>query len=57
MQKYGTDAASIQALNYEAYENGQPISDTLLVPTWASQKEIKEQKESQAKTYTYGNNQ
>lgn len=56
-KKYGTDAASIQALNYEAYENGQPISDTLLVPTWASQKEIKEQKESQAKTYTYGNNQ
>lgn len=56
-KKYGTDAASIYALNYEAYEDGKPISDTLLVPTWASQSEIKEQKDTQAKTYTYGNNQ
>lgn len=53
--KYGTDAASIYALNEEAFENGQVISDTLLVPTWASQSEIKSQQG--AKTYTYSNNQ
>ncbi|MBO5120120.1 MAG: DnaJ domain-containing protein [Bacilli bacterium] len=53
-QKYGTDAASIYELNQEAFENGKVISSTLLVPTFASQKEIKEAKE--IKTYTYSNN-
>ena len=53
-KKYGTDAASIYELNEEAFENGQVISSTLLVPTFASQKEIKEAKET--KTYTYSNN-
>ena len=52
--KYGTDAASIYGLNEEAFENGEIISSTLLVPTFASQKEIKEAKE--VKTYTYSNN-
>lgn len=52
-QKYGTDAASIYELNEEAFENGKVISSTLLVPTFASQKEIKEAKD--IKTYTYSN--
>lgn len=52
--KYGTDAASIYGLNEEAFENGEIISSTLLVPTFASQKEIKEAKST--KTYTYNNN-
>ena len=53
-KKYGTDTASIYELNEEAFEDGQVISSTLLVPTFASQKEIKEAKET--KTYTYSNN-
>ena len=54
-QKYGTDAASIYALNEEAFENGQVISSTLLVPTFASQQEIKEAKS--VKTHVYSNNE
>lgn len=51
-KKYNTNAASIKALNEEAFEDGKIISDTLLVPTFASQKEINEQKEVAEKTYT-----
>ena len=54
-ERYATDAYSIMALNEEALENGKIISDTLLVPTFASQSEIREQKEATtAKTYTKG---
>lgn len=49
--RYNTTADSIYTLNEEAFEDGQAISDTLLVPTFATQKEIKEQKA--VKTYTY----
>lgn len=49
--RYNTTADSIYTLNEEAFEDGQAISDTLLVPTFPTQKEIKEQKN--VKTYTY----
>ena len=51
-ERYGTDAYSIMSLNEEAIEDGKIISDTLLVPTFASQSEIREQKEAMTtKTY------
>lgn len=54
-ERYATDAYSIMALNEEAIEDGKVISDTLLVPTFASQSEIKEQKAAESvKTYTKG---
>lgn len=56
-QEHDTDAASIYALNKEAFENGQVISSTLLVPTFTSQSEINEAKASKpGNTYTYSNN-
>lgn len=51
--RYDTDAISLYALNPEAFENGNIISDTLIVPTFASQSTIQGQKT--AKTYTYTN--
>lgn len=58
-ERYSTTVSSIIALNEEAFnEEGQALSDTLLVPNFATPSEIKEQKAaSQEKTYTYTKNQ
>lgn len=57
--RYSTTVNSIIALNKEAItEEGQALSDTLLVPNFATPSEIKEQKaSSQETTYTYTKNQ
>ena len=53
LTKYHTTKQSIVDLNKEAYQDGEIISDTILVPNFKSQKEINEQKEVSA--YTYSN--
>lgn len=56
--QYDTTVESIKRLNSEAIEDGEVISDTLLVPNFATPKEIKEEKEAAStKTYTYSNNE
>ncbi len=51
-EKYNTTVDSIISLNEEAIENGQVLSDTLVVPNFASREEIREQKASETpKTY------
>lgn len=53
---HSTTMDSIVNLNEEAFENGQIISTTLLVPTFASQQEINAQKEmTNTKTYSKAN--
>ena len=52
--KYSTTEGSIITLNEEAIgESGEILSDTLLVPTFATQEEIKSAK-AEAESYTYG---
>ena len=56
--QYDTTAESLRRLNPESIEHGEVISDTLLVPNFATPKEIQEKKEATTqKTYTYSNNQ
>lgn len=50
-EKYGTDAMSLYALNYEAFENGEVISSTLLVPTFTPKSEINAQKAASSTAY------
>lgn len=52
-ERYDTDASTIIALNKEAYEDGQMISEQVVIPTFISKSEINERKT--AKTYTYNN--
>lgn len=52
-ERYDTDASTIIALNKEAYEDGQMISEQVVIPTFISKQEINERKT--AKTYTYNN--
>lgn len=50
--KYSTITSSLVALNEEAIIDGIVVSDTLLVPNFASQEEIKERKANNEKVYT-----
>lgn len=54
-ERYSTDASTIIALNKEAYEDGNIISEQVVIPTFISRQEINERKT--AKTYTYSNQQ
>lgn len=51
-EQYSTTPESIITLNEESYDDGVIISDTILVPNFNSQREIKETKSSTPKIYT-----
>lgn len=50
-EEYSTTISSLYTLNEEAIEDGVVLSDTIIVPTFASQKEINQKKSEAVKTY------